>query len=230
MSLFAVVGVLAAVVLAACGNDDKKAEPTVTRAPATNAPAVTPTAASSPAAASPAAGNPEAASPVAAESPVASPVAQESGSPVSSPAVPTISANSASPVASEVVKEESSITGTTVPSPLPSPATTSAAASPAGSPSASVAVGPATTVDLLDIRFEPAELTIPANTDVTVQLVNKGVTGHTFDIDVLNVHTGEIKPGAITTVTINAAPGEYEYYCAIPGHKPAGMVGRLIVT
>jgi uncharacterized cupredoxin-like copper-binding protein len=30
-------------------------------------------------------------------------------------------------------------------------------------------------------------------------------------------------------VTINAAPGEYEYYCAVPGHKQAGMVGKLIV-
>jgi uncharacterized cupredoxin-like copper-binding protein len=30
-------------------------------------------------------------------------------------------------------------------------------------------------------------------------------------------------------VTINAAPGDYQYYCSIPGHKEAGMVGTIHV-
>ncbi|MEA2529691.1 MAG: hypothetical protein QOG89_1335, partial [Thermomicrobiales bacterium] len=81
----------------------------------------------------------------------------------------------------------------------------------------------------VDIAFSPKEITIPANTDVVVNLVNKGVTVHSFDIDALNVHSGQYTGGQTGTVTINAAPGEYEYYCAIPGHKPAGMVGKLIV-
>ena len=28
---------------------------------------------------------------------------------------------------------------------------------------------------------------------------------------------------------INAPAGEYEFYCNIPGHKEAGMVGKLTV-
>jgi plastocyanin len=84
-------------------------------------------------------------------------------------------------------------------------------------------------VDLVDIAFEPTEITIPANTDVTINLVNKGAAVHTFDIDALGINSGELAGGQSTTVTINAAPGEYEYYCAIPGHKEAGMVGKLIV-
>ncbi|MEA2531165.1 MAG: cytochrome c oxidase subunit, partial [Thermomicrobiales bacterium] len=84
-------------------------------------------------------------------------------------------------------------------------------------------------VDMVDIAFEPAEITIPANTDVTVNLVNKGAAVHTFDIDELNVHSGEYTSGQTGSVTINAPPGEYEYHCAVPGHKEAGMVGKLIV-
>jgi nitrite reductase (NO-forming) len=64
---------------------------------------------------------------------------------------------------------------------------------------------------------------------VTVNLVNKGAAVHTFDIDALNVHSGEYTSGQTGSVTINAPPGEYEYYCAVPGHKQAGMVGKLIV-
>jgi heme/copper-type cytochrome/quinol oxidase subunit 2 len=85
-------------------------------------------------------------------------------------------------------------------------------------------------IDLVDIRFEPPELTIPANTDVTVTLTNKGATVHTFDIDQLNIHTGDIAPGATTEVKINAPAGDYQYYCAIPGHKEGGMVGTLHVV
>jgi uncharacterized cupredoxin-like copper-binding protein len=111
--------------------------------------------------------------------------------------------------------------------------TAASAASPAASPVASPVTSPAAVqpveVDLVDIAFSPKEITIPANTDVTVNLVNKGVAPHTFDIDQLNIATGELAAGESASVTINAAPGRYEYYCAVPGHKEAGMVGTLIV-
>jgi uncharacterized cupredoxin-like copper-binding protein len=80
-----------------------------------------------------------------------------------------------------------------------------------------------------DIYFEPAELTIPANTDVTVALPNEGVILHNFSIDELGIDV-DIEPGETQEAAINAAPGEYEYYCNVPGHKEAGMVGTLIVT
>jgi uncharacterized cupredoxin-like copper-binding protein len=89
------------------------------------------------------------------------------------------------------------------------------------------AAGP--TVKAVDIAFQPTELAIPANTDVVLSVVNEGIAVHSFDVDALNIHSGELASGTSTTVTINAAPGEYEYYCALPGHKEAGMVGKLIV-
>jgi plastocyanin/mono/diheme cytochrome c family protein len=88
---------------------------------------------------------------------------------------------------------------------------------------------PGPSVALHDIFFDPKEITIQANTAVKITLTNDGAGPHTFDIDALNVHSGEIAPGATATVTVNAAPGQYQYYCAIPGHKEAGMVGTLTV-
>src|SRR5919112_2435698 len=91
---------------------------------------------------------------------------------------------------------------------------------------------PATmTVDIVaqDILFEPKELTIPANTDVTVNVPNEGAAPHNFSIDELGIDV-DIAPGATEQVVINAPAGEYEYYCNVPGHKEAGMVGTLIVT
>lgn len=80
-----------------------------------------------------------------------------------------------------------------------------------------------------DIYFEPKEITIPANTAVTVMLPNEGVTAHNFAIDALGISV-DIAPGATGEAVINAPAGTYEYYCNVPGHKAAGMVGTLIVT
>ena len=83
-------------------------------------------------------------------------------------------------------------------------------------------------VTSFDIYFEPKEVTIPANTDVPFTLPNDGVTLHNFSLDELGIDV-DIAPGATEEVLINAPPGTYEYYCNVPGHKQAGMVGTLIV-
>ncbi len=88
--------------------------------------------------------------------------------------------------------------------------------------------GEAVTVESYDIYFEPSELSLPADTDVTVTLPNVGVTLHNFSIDELGIDV-DIAPGATEETVINAPAGTYEYYCNVPGHKPAGMVGTLTV-
>ncbi|MGH2614538.1 MAG: cupredoxin domain-containing protein, partial [Thermomicrobiales bacterium] len=83
-------------------------------------------------------------------------------------------------------------------------------------------------VTSFDIYFEPKDVSIPANTDVPFSLPNDGVTLHNFSIDALNIDV-DIAPGATEDVVVNAPPGTYEYYCNVPGHKAAGMVGTLTV-
>ena len=79
-----------------------------------------------------------------------------------------------------------------------------------------------------DIYFEPTELSVPADTPTTVSLPNDGVSPHSFVIDELGIDV-QLAPGETKEATIDAAAGEYEYYCDVPGHKQAGMVGTLTV-
>ena len=108
------------------------------------------------------------------------------------------------------------------------PATAPVEASPAASP-----VAPVTTIDieLLDIKFSVTEMTVPANSEITVNLTNKGAATHNFSIDALGVDSGDVAAGESKTLTFNSgAAGEYEFYCNVPGHKDVGMVGKLTVV
>ncbi|HEV2106688.1 MAG TPA: cupredoxin domain-containing protein [Thermomicrobiales bacterium] len=95
-------------------------------------------------------------------------------------------------------------------------------------PGSSPETGVEVTVESVDIDFNPNEFTIPANTDVTVHLPNNGAAPHTFTIDELGIDV-ELAPGEEQMITINAPAGTYEYYCAVPGHAEAGMVGTMTV-
>lgn len=97
-----------------------------------------------------------------------------------------------------------------------------------GDDSASIAAADDVTVELHDIYFEPADFTIPANTPVKVILPNLGAAQHDFSIDALDVAV-VVDPGDTGEVTIDAPAGEYDFYCSIPGHKDAGMVGKLTI-
>jgi uncharacterized cupredoxin-like copper-binding protein len=38
-----------------------------------------------------------------------------------------------------------------------------------------------------------------------------------------------VQPGGTSTITLKLKPGTYEFYCPVPGHKEAGMEGKLTV-
>jgi nitrite reductase (NO-forming) len=111
-----------------------------------------------------------------------------------------------------------------------------AEASPAASPEASPVASPVaalpTEVELtmIDIAFEPTELTIPANTDVTINLPNQGALPHAFEIPDQGIATDEVPGGGSTSVVVNLPPGEYRFICPVPGHESAGMLGTLKVV
>jgi nitrite reductase (NO-forming) len=86
-------------------------------------------------------------------------------------------------------------------------------------------------VEMVDIAFTQTEITVPANYTITVNLKNSGAAMHNFHIDELGVKSPDVPGGESATFTFNSgAPGEYEFFCAVPGHREAGMVGKLIVT
>ena len=77
--------------------------------------------------------------------------------------------------------------------------------------------------------FDRTELRAKVGETVALRLENQDSTSHSFDIDELNVHA--LMPAgtpALALFTPNT-PGTYTFYCGIPGHREAGMVGTLVV-
>lgn len=88
---------------------------------------------------------------------------------------------------------------------------------------------PDLTVHAFDIGWTEKELkTGPGK--VKIQLVNDGATAHTFVLEGL---TGKklSTPGKgdKDLGEFDAAVGTYTYFCDVPGHRQAGMEGKLIV-
>ncbi len=78
---------------------------------------------------------------------------------------------------------------------------------------------------LLDDRFDPPELTIPAGT--TLRFVNRGANWHSVAAFDGSFDSGRVDPGSSFAVRLDV-PGEYRIICKHHGLR--GMVGRVIVT
>lgn len=109
------------------------------------------------------------------------------------------------------------------------PAATPAATPGASPPASPSAGGDAITVIAVDIAYEQEELTMPADTDVEITLVNEGTLQHDFVIEDTDYATELLNGGEEQTITVNLSAGEYVYYCSVPGHRAAGMEGTLTV-
>jgi plastocyanin len=112
---------------------------------------------------------------------------------------------------------------------LPPTSTPSPAVSPNAGAGSSVAEE--LVLDIKDIFFEPTTITVQASDlPVTIAMENTGGAPHNFTIDALNIDV-DVDPGKTVEVVIPAgtAPGTYDFYCNVPGHREAGMVGTLVV-
>lgn len=78
-----------------------------------------------------------------------------------------------------------------------------------------------------NVAFDRTELSAPSG-EVTVSLENKDLFWHTFTVEVLDVDL-RVPVSADMTVTFDAPPGQYRFFCDIPGHPEAGMEGTLTV-
>lgn len=105
-----------------------------------------------------------------------------------------------------------------------------------------------------DIAFDDTRIEVVAKRPVVLTLHNKGALEHDFSIMHIPVEIahapGEddgghdmgamdampelhmaVMPGASNSMTFTPTePGEYSYFCTVPGHKDVGMGGTLVVT
>lgn len=108
---------------------------------------------------------------------------------------------------------------------------TSSVAAGAGSGGSSVAEAPTRSALLTAENTAFAETSIEIQTGEVLGLfiVNRDGFAHSFDIDALDIHV-QLPANATTAVMVKpTTAGTLEYYCAVPGHREAGMVGSLTV-
>ena len=82
-----------------------------------------------------------------------------------------------------------------------------------------------------NLAFDQTSLEAPAG-EVSIVLTNDSPVPHNVAIEGNGVDVeGEIFSGGGTkTTTATATPGEYVFYCSVPGHREAGMEGTLTVS
>ncbi len=82
--------------------------------------------------------------------------------------------------------------------------------------------------DLQVIRYSFSPVTIVVERGQKVTLRIKDGEQHTFNIDELDIHTPLKHAEEVVTFTAEKS-GIFTFYCDLPGHSAAGMVGQLIV-
>jgi plastocyanin len=82
-------------------------------------------------------------------------------------------------------------------------------------------------LDLMISGFSPNEIETTEG-EVALTLNNLDPFPHDVTIDELDVRL-LVDANASITASFTAPPGIYEFYCSIPGHREAGMVGTLTV-
>lgn len=80
-----------------------------------------------------------------------------------------------------------------------------------------------------DFKFDPQEITVNKGDTVKLVLENTGATVHDLEIKNFKVHI-IAEPGKSAEAQFTASQaGTFDIVCIQPGHKEAGMTGKLIV-
>jgi hypothetical protein len=102
----------------------------------------------------------------------------------------------------------------------------------AGGGSASIAAAPTTTTMLVaeGTKYLPTSYSMGSSDTLGLFVENRDAFTHSFDVDALNIH---VQVPANSTVALSIKPtgtGPLPFYCAIPGHREAGMAGKIEVN
>jgi plastocyanin len=88
------------------------------------------------------------------------------------------------------------------------------------------------TVTAKEYEFSPAEINAAVGQKVVITLKNEGTLKHNLVVRLATdtFDTKLIDQGESDTIEFVAAtPGEFVYYCSVPGHRDRGMMGTLVV-
>ncbi|MBV9579617.1 MAG: cupredoxin domain-containing protein [Chloroflexi bacterium] len=83
---------------------------------------------------------------------------------------------------------------------------------------------------MVDFAFQPSTVDVASNS-VTFDVRNDGRFPHNIAIDGRpgSLFPNDLTAGQSASTTIDLPPGTYTFYCPVPGHREAGMVGTLTV-
>ena len=86
------------------------------------------------------------------------------------------------------------------------------------------------TVEGTEWSFHPSEITVRKGEEVTIIFKHAGKIAHNFEIGEFGVRTATILLGKTDEITFTPTKtGTFPFWCAVPGHRDAGMKGKLIV-
>lgn len=78
--------------------------------------------------------------------------------------------------------------------------------------------------------FDKETLEAPAGT-VTIHLTNDASVPHDVAVEGNGVdEKSDTVTNGDTSLTVELEPGEYTFYCSVPGHREGGMEGTLTVS
>ncbi|MCO5228043.1 MAG: cupredoxin domain-containing protein [Thermomicrobiales bacterium] len=85
-------------------------------------------------------------------------------------------------------------------------------------------------IEAVDTAFDTNAITVKPGDTIT--LTNSGFLQHDLYIDGLGIETNLLNGGETQTITIpaDAAPGDYDFWCTVTGHKESGMQGIITVV
>ncbi|TFD62906.1 copper oxidase [Cryobacterium suzukii] len=84
-------------------------------------------------------------------------------------------------------------------------------------------------VTMLDMRFAPSSLTVPAGNRLELTVTNGDTAVH--DLTLANGFTsGRVAPGEAVIVDVGIMSDSSEGWCSIAGHRQMGMVLQIVVT
>ena len=85
-------------------------------------------------------------------------------------------------------------------------------------------------IEATEMAFDPASFEVTAGEPINLTVANIGQAFHDLTIDEFDLQI-DVDSGQSATAGLEIdEPGEYDYYCSVPGHASAGMQGTLSVV